>query len=173
MISSVRLHGCTGYVRLSPGPCRTLAAGAGLDWPVPRISLVAKPSPTQRSLAHLRKQGYLVAVVERWNPHAGVRQDLFGVIDLLALKPGAILGVQTTSGDNLAARRTKALCEPKLRAWFEAGGRFVLHGWRKAGARGKRKLWAVREEELALADWLAAPKVETEDQEGICPVEAA
>jgi hypothetical protein len=35
-------------------------------------------SPTQRSLAHLRRLGYQARVVERWNPFARVRQDLFG-----------------------------------------------------------------------------------------------
>ena len=61
-------------------------------------------SPTQRSLAHLRALGYRVAIVERWNPFARIRQDLFGVLDLLAVKDGEILGVQVTSGSNVAAR---------------------------------------------------------------------
>jgi hypothetical protein len=43
-------------------------------------------TPTQRSMAYLKKEGYRVAVVERWNPHARIRQDLFGVIDLLAIR---------------------------------------------------------------------------------------
>ncbi|MHB1530468.1 MAG: hypothetical protein ACYCXT_13820 [Acidiferrobacteraceae bacterium] len=55
-------------------------------------------SPTQRTLRHLRKAGYpLVQVVEKWNPHAGVRQDLFGIIDVLAVGPGGVLAVQCTS----------------------------------------------------------------------------
>lgn len=44
-------------------------------------------SPTARSLAHLRELGCRVKVVEKWNPFAKVRQDLFGG-DLLALKAG-------------------------------------------------------------------------------------
>jgi hypothetical protein len=61
-------------------------------------------SPTQRSLDYLRLKGYpLVAVVERFNPHAMVRQDLFGILDVLAV--GAdIVGVQTTSGSNTVSR---------------------------------------------------------------------
>lgn len=94
-----------------------------------------------------------VAVVERWNPYARIRQDLFGCIDIVALEPHtAIIGVQTTSGSNLAARRTKALAEPRLRLWLEAGGAFTLHGWSKQGQRGKRKLWTLREEQITLAD---------------------
>jgi hypothetical protein len=50
-------------------------------------------SPTQRSLRHMRDLGYLVAVVEHWNPHARIRQDLFGWIDLLAIRDGETLAV--------------------------------------------------------------------------------
>lgn len=121
---------------------------------------MARASPTQRSLAHLRKQGYTCAVVEKWNPHAHIRQDLFGCIDIVALSVirldqgtvGDILGIQATSATNLAARRTKSLAEPRLRTWLEAGGSFWLHAWSKKGARGKRKLWTLTEEEIALAD---------------------
>ena len=48
-------------------------------------------SPTQRSLAHLKALGYQARVVEKWNPFAKVRQDLFGG-DVLALKPGSPVG---------------------------------------------------------------------------------
>jgi hypothetical protein len=41
-------------------------------------------SPTQRTLEYLRLSGYpLVGVVERWIPRALVRQDLFGILDVL------------------------------------------------------------------------------------------
>jgi hypothetical protein len=55
-------------------------------------------SPTRRSLEHLRKAGAeLVAVVERWNPHAKIRQDLFGVVDVLAIHGEDTIAVQATS----------------------------------------------------------------------------
>jgi len=64
-------------------------------------------NPTARSLALLRNLGYRAKVVERWNPHTKIRQDLFGV-DILALKPGKpVLVMQATTGANHAARRTK------------------------------------------------------------------
>jgi hypothetical protein len=44
-------------------------------------------SPTQRSLAECRKRGYTAQVVEKWNSHAKVRVDLFGVIDIVAITP--------------------------------------------------------------------------------------
>ncbi len=105
-------------------------------------------SPTQRSLAAWRKDGAVAEVVERWNQHARVRHDLFGVIDIVALKDGHIIGVQTTSDGNLSARVAKAKAEPKLLAWFRCGGRFVVEGWGKKGQRGKRKLWSRRQVEI-------------------------
>ena len=44
-------------------------------------------SPTQRTLKRLRDSGDypLVTIVERWNAFAKIRQDLFGIIDLLAI----------------------------------------------------------------------------------------
>jgi hypothetical protein len=58
-------------------------------------------SPTARSLAHLRELGYKARVVEKWNPWAKVRQDLFGG-DLIGLKPGepvlVVLGVVVIIG---------------------------------------------------------------------------
>lgn len=112
-------------------------------------------SPTARSLAHLRAAGKLVNVVERWNPYARRRQDLFGCIDILALDaaPG-VLGIQTTTADNLAARWTKVHTECLLAAthWLRAGNRLELHGWAKRGPRGKRKVWTLTVRPVTLAD---------------------
>ncbi len=110
-------------------------------------------SPTQRTLAHLRKRGHDAAIVEKWNPHAKVRQDLFGCIDLLVMDslPGA-LGIQACAGASHAARRTKALAEPRLKRWLERGERFEVWSWSKRGPRGKRKLWQLRRDEVTLAD---------------------
>jgi hypothetical protein len=88
-------------------------------------------SPTQRSLAKLRNEGYRVAVVERWNPHARIRQDLFGVVDVLAIKDGETLAVQATSGSNVSSRVRK-IAEAEATADIRAAGwRFEVHGWRK------------------------------------------
>jgi hypothetical protein len=96
-------------------------------------------SPTQRSLAYLREQGYLCAIVEKWNPHAKLRQDLFGIIDVLAVKDGETVGVQTTSGGNVAARVQKIADCSHVGALRRAGWRLVVHGWRK-GANGRYTL---------------------------------
>lgn len=97
-------------------------------------------TPTARSLAALRADGWTAQVVERWNPHARIRQDLFGIIDLLALRDGETLAVQTTSGSNVAARLRKIEESPMLPILRRAGWLIQVHGWRKA-ANGR---WTLR-----------------------------
>jgi hypothetical protein len=89
-------------------------------------------SPTQRSLKRLRDEGYTVAITERWNPFARVRQDLFGFADLLAMKSGEILAVQTTTASHFAEHRRKINSEARTQTWLAAGGRIQLHGWNKS-----------------------------------------
>ena len=101
-------------------------------------------TPTQRTLAHLRGLGYLAVVVERWNPHAGVRQDLYGIVDVLAVKSGETVGVQATSGSNVAARLKKITEHENLPKLREAGWRLLIHGWAK-----KRGRWTLRELDLS------------------------
>jgi len=93
----------------------------------------------------LRDQGYLVAVTEKWNPHAKVRQDLFGFVDVLAIRDGETLAIQTTSGGNLADRRKKILAHENLPMLQSAGWQVVLHGWRK----NSKSQWVVREEVIS------------------------
>lgn len=110
-------------------------------------------SPTSRSLEYCRKKlGWHVQVVERWNQWARRRIDLFGCIDIVAISGDRIIGIQATCGEggNHAARRAKALAEPRLRAWLAAGAGFEVWSWRKAGPAGKRKLWTLRREPIEL-----------------------
>lgn len=103
----------------------------------------------QRTMKYLRGIGYEAQVVERWNPFAGIRQDLFGWIDVVAVAgdiPGA-LGVQTTTAHNMTARLHKALGNKALVAWIKAGGRLVIHGWKKVKNR-----WVVDCRPVTLAD---------------------
>jgi len=97
-------------------------------------------SPTQLTKRHFERQGYKVAIVERWNPHANVRQDLFGIIDVLCVGNGETVAVQCTSYSNISSRVNKiadADATPELR---EAGWRILVQGWRKPGHR-----WECRE----------------------------
>jgi hypothetical protein len=92
-------------------------------------------SPTQRSLAELRKRGYpLVAVTERWNPHARIRQDLFGIVDVLAVGDD-IIAVQATSGSNVSKRVAKITESAALPHLRKANIRIVVHGWTKRKGR--------------------------------------
>lgn len=124
---------------------------------------MTKTSPTQRTIAHLKKLGYLApAVVEKWNPHVGIRQDLWGWCDIVAINPVAwkgkrdstmaacriyepeIVFVQCTTQANAASRVDKILAWPHLRELLGCGVQIEVWGWAKRGARGKRKLWSVR-----------------------------
>lgn len=100
-------------------------------------------TPTQRTRDWLKKRGVTSQVVERWNSFARIRQDLFGFCDIVALGP-RIVAIQVTSGTNVAARIEKIYETPAAKQWLQAGGLIEVHGWRKTGAAGKRKLWALR-----------------------------
>lgn len=84
----------------------------------------------------------MAQVVEKRVPFRNVTQDLFGCIDILAVKPGSpVLGVQATSRSNQSARFKKSVALPELRTWLETGCEFQVWGWGLVGARGKRKTW--------------------------------
>lgn len=120
-----------------------------------------KASPTQRSLAMLRNEGYECAIVEKWNPHAKIRQDLFGFIDILAMQCYArgLVGVQTTTQTNMPARMRKALASPHLKAWLTSGNIFWVHGWSKKGGRFqvKRRRVVFKKERFYVEDEEGAP----------------
>lgn len=90
-------------------------------------------TPTARSLAHLRNEGWVCEVVEHRPKHTGRTRDLFGVADILALRPGQTLAVQTTTAANVAARVTKVQASPWLPVMLAAGWTFRCHGWREDG----------------------------------------
>lgn len=115
-------------------------------------------SPTARTLAAYRGMGFTVHVTEKWNPHAKVRQDLFGIIDLLAISrnhhpsESGIIGIQACAGASHAARKKKMIAAPHTRTWLEAGGFLRIVSWSKQGKAGKRKVWVRRVENITLAD---------------------
>lgn len=102
-------------------------------------------SPTQRTKKWLLENGWIfVDITEKWNAWAKIRQDLFGCIDLLAIRPGRMLGVQTTTGDNHANRRTKILSSEKAKMFVESGAELWIITWRKT----VKNKWEVRVEEF-------------------------
>lgn len=98
-----------------------------------------KQSPTQLSLRELRKSCDAVQVVERWNPHARIRQDLFGFIDILAICSAETIAVQSTSWANVPARVRKIADSEHVAAVRAAGWRILVHGWRM-GKNGRYEL---------------------------------
>lgn len=97
-------------------------------------------SPTQRTLKKLRDDGWpLVQVVEHWNQYARIRQDLFGIIDVLAVGPKGTLAVQTTSGSGVSSRIRKMEESGVVPILNDAGWTVICHGWRKLKkVRGKK-----------------------------------
>jgi hypothetical protein len=92
-------------------------------------------TPTQRTLEYLRGEGYTCAVVEHWNSWARIRQDLFGFIDILAIKKNETLAVQCTS-TGVAARVKKIQESEYLSRVREAGWKIYVIGWSK-NSKGK------------------------------------
>jgi hypothetical protein len=126
-------------------------------------------SPTQRTLRALREQGLVCAIVEKWNPYGGphgIRQDLFGIIDVLALDPQrGVVGVQSTGND--FAGHLRKLTEKKPQEcldWLSTPGTTLeLWAWRKVKARrgGKQLIWQPRVRVLTRTDFEPQPKEET------------
>ncbi len=97
-------------------------------------------TPTARSVEHLRAFGWTVGVVEQRIPHTNITRDLFGFIDLIAIRGGETMGVQVTSGSNVSARVHKIAESEHVAAVRKAGWSIVVHGWRK-NAKGD---WTLR-----------------------------
>jgi hypothetical protein len=70
---------------------------------------VKGPTPSVALKKELVSKGYIVDTVEKWNPFAGIRQDLFGFIDLVSVHPenNIIQFIQITSKSNISARVNK------------------------------------------------------------------
>jgi hypothetical protein len=100
-------------------------------------------TPTARTLRYLRDLGHVPAVVERWNPHARIRQDLFGFLDIVSIEGANVCGWQACAGSSVAARVAKIRAHPLFPTVARAMKVNVI-GWRMAGQRGKRKRWEPR-----------------------------
>lgn len=88
-------------------------------------------TPTERTLKKLRADGWLPAVVEKWNSHVRIRQDLYGFIDVLAVREGETLAVQACSGGDVSTRVRKIADHDNVDAVRKAGWRIEVWGWRK------------------------------------------
>ena len=116
--------------------------------------------PTQRTIRELKNNGRVCAIVEKWNPHVGshgIRQDLFGIIDVLALDPErGVIGVQCCGG-GLASHRRKMIEERAQETydWLSTPGtKLEIWAWRKVKLKrkGKAMRWRPKIIEITLDD---------------------
>ena len=98
--------------------------------------MATKTSPTQRSLAHLREQGYHCEIVEKWNSFTKQRKDLWGWCDILAIRKNEVLAVQVTASA-VSNRIHKIMASDTLSLVRDAGIRIEVHGWRKSAKTNK------------------------------------
>lgn len=96
-------------------------------------------SPTQLTIRKLKAEGWpLVQVVERWNPWAKIRQDLFG-FDVLAVWNNRQLWVQCTTAPNVPARVKKLQANPAIRHLASPNICMCVWGWAKTGRKWELK----------------------------------
>jgi hypothetical protein len=118
-------------------------------------------SPTQRTIRELKNMGRRCGIVERFNAHVGphgIRQDLFGIIDVIALDPeSGVVGIQCCAGSGFSAHMKK-LCEENAQAtkdWLDTPGTGLeIWAWRKVKKvrGGKAMIWQPRIETISLDD---------------------
>lgn len=122
-------------------------------------------TPTQRTLKALRDRGMECQVVEQWKAYAkrpgggppGIRKDLFGIIDVIALdQRRGVIGVQCCGLD--FAGHVRKLTESHARQsynWLTTPGTALeIWGWRKVVKKPgqRRKVWEPRIREITLDD---------------------
>lgn len=117
-------------------------------------------TPTARTLATLRRGGYLAVPVERWLPAVCRKVDLLGVADVLAVhaRDRCFLLVQATSAAHVSDRLKRCRQRPELAVWLAAGGAFEVWGWKKIGNHWHVRRVAVRGANLATVPLTVLPR---------------
>lgn len=100
------------------------------------------------TLKLLRKFDWQCEIVEKTIPRCFIKKDLFGFIDILAIRENEVLAVQTTCGggsgrSNFLARIRKIKENPNYPKIKKIGWRVIVHGWQKIGRE-----WECDEREL-------------------------
>ena len=113
---------------------------------------------TMLTLHKLRDEGCVVDKVEKFNSFAGPfgrREDAFGFIDIIALRPGVgIVAIQSTGPSGHSEHRRKIVTSECAVAWLACGGLIELWSWRKLLVKrgGKARCWQPRIEHLYAGD---------------------
>lgn len=117
--------------------------------------------PLQRSKQYLEDKGWHVDITEKWNSWAHIRQDLYGLHDLVAVRHDStgVWGINACEDNGAVTEHIKKYLNgyehPKkgqqppnshLPVWLAAGNRFSIFGWgkRNQDGRGSRKVWTLR-----------------------------
>jgi len=115
-----------------------------------------KTRPVQRTKAWLKERGIPCWVVEKYIRYApgdprkkirpGERQDMFGIIDVVALYPDYICGIQCGSGSGNAGHIRKLMEERREESILWTSYPYTkleVHSWRQLLVKrgGKRKRW--------------------------------
>ena len=95
-----------------------------------------------RTKEHLTKQGIKSGLVERYISFSGKKIDLFNIIDIIAIYPDGICGIQACGTDR-AEHDRKILASVEAKEWLVAGGILELWSWRKLKVKrgGKAVRW--------------------------------
>jgi hypothetical protein len=92
-------------------------------------------STSGTSIKYLNSMNYMAQAVEQWNHFSKRRMDLFGFIDVVAVKNGehGVLGIQACGRFDINRHIEKAICSCgiRVRVWLGAGNRLYFHGWDK------------------------------------------
>ena len=118
-------------------------------------------SPTQRTLAYLREEGYHADVVERFIrnpkvPGGGFRRDYMHFGDILAFSNNSTVMVQSC-GQSFSSHLKDLLANPHVPLWLAGPRKLILIGWRKlVKKRGsKQRVWTPRIREITIKDFRA------------------
>lgn len=86
-------------------------------------------SPTERVLKYLKTRGFTVGITEHWSQFGGAqkpdgsfigrRNDLFGFIDMIALKDEQTIAIQCTAVSGMLSRYKKILGQEKIDPKFD------------------------------------------------------
>ena len=107
--------------------------------------MTVQRTPSSLNKEALESSGYLVGKTEQWiqrpKQEFGIRRDLFGWIDMIALNGSLTLGIQVTSRACISDHKKKILEDPKIcdsaMTWVSGGpyrtGWIVGTDWKKSG----------------------------------------
>ena len=124
-------------------------------------------SNTSRTIKALKEQGMKPWIVEKFNRFGGefgIRQDLYGIIDVIALNyETGVVGVQCCSGSGYTSHMTKILEEHRQDTidWLKTPGcSLELWAWRKLKVKrgGKAYRWVPRIQEITMTQILERDK---------------